>query len=54
MDCYDHLNCGTISDIVAPHLKDLRLRESHFAVFENAQLARGAWKNQDNWYRKHA
>lgn len=53
LDSYDHLNCGTISDIVGPHLTDLRLREAHFAVFENPQLAKGVWRQQMAYYQKH-
>lgn len=54
LDCYDHLNCGTISDLVAPHVTDLRMREAHFAVFENPLLAKGVWTSQDEYYRRHA
>lgn len=53
-DSYDHLNCGTISDIVGPHLKDIRLREAHFGVFENPALAKGVWRTQKEYYAKHA
>lgn len=54
LDCYDHMNCGTISDIVAPHLTDIRMREAHFAVFENPAILRGVWRQQEAWYKKHA
>lgn len=53
LECYDHLNCGTISDIVGPHLKDLRLREAHFAVFENPALAKGAWRDEERYFLAH-
>jgi len=54
LDCYDHLNFGTISDIVCPHYPDERWRESHFAIFENPQLAKGAWRAQEMWYKANA
>lgn len=50
LNCFDHLNAGTISDLVSPHLPDIRLREAHFAIFENPSLARGAWRQQNNYY----
>lgn len=53
LECYDHLNCGTISDIVGPHLTDIRLREAHFAVFENPALAKGVWRDQEKYYLAH-
>jgi len=51
LNCFDHLNAGTISDLVAPRLPDVRLREAHFAIFENPSLARGAWRMQDKYYQ---
>lgn len=54
LDCYAHLNFGTISDLIAPHYPEERWRESHFAIFENPELARGAWKAQQAFYEKHA
>jgi len=50
LNCFDHLNAGTISDLVAPRLPDIRLREAHFAIFENPNLARGAWRQQNKYY----
>lgn len=54
LDHYDHLNFGTISDIVAPHYPANRFREAHFAIFENPELARGMWKSQEKFYQEHA
>jgi len=51
IQCYDHLNFATISDIVAPHYPNERFREQHFAIFENPALLRGAWREQDQFYR---
>lgn len=53
LDAYSHLNCGTISDIVAPHMPEECLRESHFAVFNDRELARGCWRDQDAFYARH-
>lgn len=47
---YDHLFFGTISDLVAPYYPQERFRETHFAIFENPELARGAWRTQEEWY----
>jgi hypothetical protein len=54
LNSYDHLNFGTFSDIVAPHYKGERWRETHFAIFENPELAKGIWQSQDEWYAKRA
>lgn len=51
---YDHVGSGTLSDVVAPHYPEYRMRETHFAIFENPQLAKGSWKLQDEFYAKHA
>lgn len=48
-ECYDHLHNGTISDIIAPKLKDCRLRETHFAIFENPKLAKGIWRESERY-----
>jgi len=54
LDAYDHLNFGTISDLVCPHYPETHWRENHFAVFENPQLLKGAWKVQEQFYRANA
>lgn len=51
---YDHVGSATLSDLVAPCYPEYRMRETHFAIFENPQLARGSWKIQDEFYAKHA
>lgn len=52
LNCYDHLNCGTIIDYVAPHFPNGEtLREFHQAVYQNPELARGVWRKQDEFYR---
>lgn len=52
LNCFDHLHCGTISDIIAPHLsigKDLVAK--HQAAFANPQLAKGCWKHQNEYFK---
>jgi hypothetical protein len=50
LDCYDHLNFGTISDIVAPYYPDNHFREAHFWIFENPELLRGQWRKDATWF----
>lgn len=54
LNCFDHLGSATLSDLVAPCYPEYRMRETHFAIFENPQLAKGSWKLQDEFYAKHA
>lgn len=54
MDAFSHLGSATLSDVVASHYPEYRMRETHFAIFENPQLAKGSWKLQDEFYAKHA
>jgi hypothetical protein len=54
LNTYDHLNFGTLSDLVAPSYPEMRLRETHFAAFENPELIRGAWRDQDKFYADRA
>lgn len=53
---YDHLQCGTISDLVGPHISDGKMTERHKAYISNPESARGLWKDQDKYleyYRTH-
>lgn len=54
LDKFDHLNFGTISDVVAPHYPEQDFREAHFVAFENPSLMRGNWRKDDLWYRSRA
>jgi hypothetical protein len=54
LNCYDHLHFGTISDLVCPYWAENHFRENHFAVFENPQLLKGAWRQQEEFYRANA
>lgn len=49
-DCYDHLNFGTISDVVCPYYPNYNWRQRHFAVFENPALLKGAWRTDEQFY----
>lgn len=54
LDCYDHLNCGTISDIVSPHLTDINMSAAHKVLLNTPSLMKGIWREQDAWYAAHA
>lgn len=54
LNSFEHLNSATLSDLVAPCYPEYRMRETHFAIYENPQLAKGSWKLQDEFYAKHA
>ena len=55
LDCYDHLHCGTISDLVAPHLTLGRdMGKKHQLIFNNPRIAKGIWKDQDEYYKVFA
>jgi hypothetical protein len=50
---YDHLHCGTISDIVAPHLTLGRyMTENNLNLIANPSAARGIWRQQSEYYEK--
>ena len=52
-NAFGHLNFGTISDLVAPAYPELQLRMRAFAIFENPNLLRGQWKEDDEFYYKN-
>ncbi len=54
LNCYDHLFCGTISDIVGPHLNDGGMQARHQDYFKDPTSMRGIWKKQDEYYRAKA
>lgn len=53
-ESFDHMGSGTLSDLVAPCYPEHRLRESHFAIFENHELLKGAWRKQCEFYERNA
>lgn len=54
LDRYDHLFCGTISDLVGPCLNDGKMQDRHADLIANPEKMRGIWMAQDEYYRQHA
>lgn len=51
LDCFDHLNFGTISDIVLPRLRDgERMQNCREAIIRDNSLAKGLWRIQEQYY----
>lgn len=51
LDSFDHLNFGTISDIVLPRLKDgEQMHTIREAVIKDPHLAQGCWREQEEYY----
>jgi len=49
---YDHLNCGTIIDVVSSKMQGGKdMLAFHKGVYENPELLRGAWKLWDTYYK---
>lgn len=48
LDCYDHLHCGTISDIAGKRIPTMQ--QTHQAIIGNPELARGCWRNQKQYF----
>lgn len=49
-DCYDHLQSGTVSDIVSPAHEAAHMRELHEKVFAgDLQAAHGIWRGQERY-----
>lgn len=54
LECYDHVQCGCISDIVGPHIGDGKMQERHKLIFENPQLLKGQWRRDEQWFKERA
>lgn len=55
LDYYDHLNCGTYIDLVQDRMTvACNLRRDHNQIFDNRELARGLWQQQERYYAKFA
>jgi hypothetical protein len=60
LDCYDHLNCGTYSDLVGDILKNdtknpLRLQQRrNERLMAYPSTIRGLWREQEAFYAEHA
>lgn len=48
LDRYDHLFCGTISDMVKGD--DGKMTDRHLAMMADPMSMRGLWKHQDNYF----
>lgn len=55
LDCYDHMNFGTIEDVVLPHLSDGdRGRVFRDEVYKEPIRAKGMWRHQEQYYEQRA
>jgi len=52
IESFDHLNCATYADLIAPSL-DFDILGAHKAIYENIELARGSWGKQFEWFAAH-
>jgi hypothetical protein len=51
LDCYDHMNFGTIEDVVLPHLKDGEAAKAfRDEVYKHPSKAKGMWRHQEKYY----
>lgn len=51
LDCFDHLCCGTFSDLIEKRLSLGRnIRETHRKILDNPAIAKGCWRGQDQYY----
>ncbi len=52
LDCYDHMNFGTIEDLVLPLLKDgVFMRGLRQSIYKNPIKGRGMWRIQEQYYQ---
>lgn len=51
LNAFAHLQCGTWSKYVEPHIPGLR--ESHRMAMDRPELFRGNWKTHKEWYERH-
>lgn len=51
-DAYTHMHCGTWSDVVAPHFKDLK--SAHAQAVQDPQSVRGLWRKYEQFYAANA
>jgi hypothetical protein len=54
LDAYDHLYCGTISDLVGPRLPSINLEALHRSWLADPSTTRGLWRDQERYYLEHA
>jgi len=51
LDRYEHLHCGTYSDLVEPHLSVKGMGDIHKAIYQQPALAKGIRAEQDKYYK---
>lgn len=49
---YGHLFCGTYADVLSEHHPNLASK--HDAVWDNPEIAKGFWKDQQEWYKQNS
>jgi hypothetical protein len=52
IESFDHLNCATYADLIAPSL-DFDILGAHKAIYQDHHLARGSWARQFAWFAAH-
>jgi len=52
IESFDHLNCATYADLIAPAL-DFDILGAHKAIYQDYRLARGSWAKQFQWFAEH-
>lgn len=51
LNCYDHLFCSSFVDEVSTKIPGLS--ETHKAIYDNPQLAKGMWKKQEEYFQRN-
>lgn len=54
LDCYDHLQSGTLMPLIESRLSDIKLRDAHKAILADLKLIKGQWRAQQEYYERHA
>lgn len=55
LECYDHMNFGTLDHLVLPRLKDgAAMASLRQKVWDQPSLAKGAWREQDEYYESRS
>lgn len=54
LDCYDHLQSGTLMPLIEGRLSDIKLRDAHKAILADLKLIKGQWRAQQAYYERHA
>lgn len=54
LDAFDHLFLSTYEDIALPKLNDQAMVDVREAIWANPELLKGAWRHQDEWFKRMA